>query len=82
MAFSAVRTRPQSDSIALVPGTPEKPTVVERNPYGDKREPENSRLPAKQIFHLHAVAPLDDLGNPLPMAMPVIALVAENADRP
>jgi hypothetical protein len=35
-----------------------------------------------QIFYLDAVARFDDLGDPLPMAMLVIALVAENADRP
>jgi len=35
-----------------------------------------------QIFDPDAVARLDDLGDPLPMAMLVIALVAENADRP
>src|SRR5882762_10837273 len=35
-----------------------------------------------QILHLHAVAVFDDLGDPLPVAVQVIALVTENADRP
>ena len=34
-----------------------------------------------QIFHLHAVARFDDLGNPTPVAVQVVALVAEDADR-
>src|SRR6266481_603717 len=43
---------------------------------------DESHLRRDQIFHLHVVARFDDLGDPLPMAMLVIALVAENADRP
>src|SRR3979490_154578 len=35
-----------------------------------------------QIFPLPPVAILDDLRDPLPVAMLVIALVAEDADRP
>src|SRR3954463_10990066 len=34
-----------------------------------------------QILHLHAVAVLDDLRDPLPVAMGVVALIAENAHR-
>src|SRR6266511_5728386 len=40
-----------------------------------------SHLRRDQILHLHAVAILDDLGDPLPVALGMIALVAENADR-
>ena len=40
-----------------------------------------SHLRRDQIFDLHAIARLDDLGDPLPMATLVIALVAENANR-
>ena len=38
-------------------------------------------LPPRQILHLHPVALLDDLGDPLPVAMGVVALVAEEAHR-
>src|SRR5687767_9670783 len=34
-----------------------------------------------QILHLHAVAFFDDLGDPLPVAMRVVALITENAHR-
>ena len=34
-----------------------------------------------QILHLHAVAVLDDLGDPLPVAMGMVALIAEDAHR-
>jgi len=34
-----------------------------------------------QILDLHAVAILDHLGDPPPMTMGVVALIAENADR-
>src|SRR5437763_541070 len=34
-----------------------------------------------QILHLHAVAILDDLGDPLPVAMGVVALITENTYR-
>jgi PhzF family phenazine biosynthesis protein len=36
---------------------------------------------ANQIFDLHPVAVFDDLGDPLPMAVQMIALVAEDTDR-
>src|SRR5215213_10024507 len=38
-------------------------------------------LPPRQILDPDAVALLDDLRDPLPVALRVIALVAENADR-
>src|SRR5437764_8805461 len=38
-------------------------------------------LRCDQILHLHAVAVFDDLRDPLPVAMSVIALITENADR-
>ena len=34
-----------------------------------------------QILDPHPVAVFDDLGDPLPVALPVVALVAEDADR-
>src|SRR3954466_13878094 len=34
-----------------------------------------------QILHLHAVALFDDLRDPLPVAMGMVALIAENAHR-
>src|SRR4029453_8049904 len=34
-----------------------------------------------QILHLHAVARLDDLRDPLPVAMGMVALITENAHR-
>src|SRR5881392_378432 len=40
-----------------------------------------SHLPRLEVFHLHPIALFDDLRNPLPVAMPVVALVAEKTDR-
>src|ERR1700733_12276666 len=40
-----------------------------------------SHLLCDQILDLDAVARFDDLGDPLPVAVQVIALVAEDADR-
>ena len=40
-----------------------------------------SHLRRDQILDLHPVALFDDLRDPLPVAMGVIALVAEDADR-
>ena len=34
-----------------------------------------------QIFYFHPVAVLDDLRDPLPVAMRMVALITENADR-
>src|SRR3979411_612737 len=47
------------------------------------RAPRNdeSNLGRNQILDSDAVAIPDDLGDPLPVAMAVVALVAENADR-
>jgi hypothetical protein len=41
-----------------------------------------SRLRRDQILDFHAVAVFDDLRDPLPVALAVIALVAEDANRP
>ena len=46
---------------------------------GDKAR--SSDLPCRQILDLDAVTILDDFGDPSPVTMLVIALVAENADR-
>jgi hypothetical protein len=40
-----------------------------------------SHLRRDQILDFHAVAVFDDLGDPLPVALRMVALVAENADR-
>jgi hypothetical protein len=47
------------------------------------RAPRNDDLDLRrdQVLDLHPVAVFDDFGNPLPMALQVIALVTENADR-
>ena len=42
---------------------------------------EGLHLLRRQILHLHAIAVFDDLGDPLPVALLMVALVAENADR-
>ena len=46
------------------------------------RATHTSHLRRDQILDLDAVAVFDDLGDPLPVALQVIALVAENTDRP
>ena len=43
----------------------------------DHDEEEDSNLRRRQILDFHAVALLDDLGDPLPVAMRVVALVAQ-----
>src|SRR5207249_526368 len=42
---------------------------------------EDLHLRCGQVLHAHPVAILDDLRDPLPVAMSVVALVAEDADR-
>ena len=43
------------------------------------RERGELHLPPRQILHLHPVALLDDLGDPLPVTLRMVALVAEDA---
>jgi len=40
-----------------------------------------SHLRRYEVFHLHPIPLLDDFRDPLPVAMGVVALVAEDADR-
>src|SRR5882724_2625531 len=78
---TAIRVRGSALSRSRTPSPGATRRPLPTGEVEERRSRAASNLLRRQIFYLHAVAVLDDLGDPLPVAVAVVALVAENADR-